>query len=400
MKIKDVDINEIKPYSKNAKQHSKKQIQQVANSIQRFGFVQPLVIDKNKEIIIGHCRYESAKLLEMQTVPCVSVENLSEKEIQALRLADNRLNESEWDMNLVIEELKELDLDLVNLTGFDTDLLIEPDEKDDVIPENVPVRSKLGDLYELGQHRVLCGDSTQQEAVLRLMDGKKADIVVTDPPYGMNLETDYTIRNSKPTAGYNGLGVKYGTRGKYSKVIGDDKPYSPEHIFRDFDYCKDIFLWGGDYYSERIPNIHEGSWYVWDKRVGIEEIKFTASEFEMCWSKKKHLREIIRERWFGAHGTQNQDQKRRSHPTQKPLGVNEFFIKKFTKEQGIVVDLFLGTGSCLIASEKIKRICYGMELDPKYVDVIVQRYVDYTGNENIKLNGKEIKWKRSQKARN
>jgi len=383
-----MDISLIKPYQKNAKKHDKKQIKQVADSIKEFGFNQPLVVDKDNTVIVGHGRLEAAKLLRLTDVPVITVD-LTEEQAKAYRLADNKLNESEWDMGLAIEELKGLSDEMFELTGFDKDLLIEPDEKDDEIPENAPPVAKLGDIWALGRHRLMCGDSTSKEAVERLMGGVLADLVVTDPPYGMNLETDYTLRNSTHKS-YNGLGTKYGTRGKYSKVIGDDKPYNPEHIFRDFDYCKEIFLWGADYYSEVIPNRMEGSWYSWDKRVGIEDIKFTASEFELCWSKKKHLREILRVRWFGAHGTQTQDVKKRSHPTQKPIEVNTFFIQKFSKENAIIVDLFGGSGSTLIACEKTNRTCYMMELDEKYVSVILQRWADYTGQDPIREDGK--KW--------
>ena len=169
-------ISLIKPYPKNAKKHPVKQIKQVADSIKAFGFNQPLCLDKDNVIIVGHGRYEAAKLLDLKEVPTITLD-LTPEQANAYRLADNKLNESEWDMGLVIEELKLLSAPMLDLTGFDKDLLIEPDAKDDIIPENVPARSKLGDLYELGQHRVLCGDSTQQEAVSRLMDGKKADMV-------------------------------------------------------------------------------------------------------------------------------------------------------------------------------------------------------------------------------
>ena len=135
MDILNIPIEKIKPYSKNAKTHSKKQIEQVANSIQRFGFSQPLVIDKNNEIIIGHCRLEASKKLGLKEVPTLKMENLSDKEVKALRLADNKLNESDWNMDLAIEELKLLDPELLDLTGFDKDLIIESDEKDDVVPE-------------------------------------------------------------------------------------------------------------------------------------------------------------------------------------------------------------------------------------------------------------------------
>src|SRR3989338_3324484 len=168
-----ININEIKTYAKNAKKHSQKQIEQVANSIKEFGFIQPIVIDKNNEIVIGHCRYEASKLLGLKEIPIISVEKLTDEEVKALRLADNKLNESEWDMSLAIEELKGLSEEMFNLTGFDKDLIIEADEKDDIIPENVEPKAKLGDLYKLGNHRVLCGDSTKIEDVERLMDGKK-----------------------------------------------------------------------------------------------------------------------------------------------------------------------------------------------------------------------------------
>src|ERR1035437_126777 len=180
-------IDLIKPYPANAKKHTTKQIKQVANSIAMFGFNQPLVLDKDNGIIVGHGRLEAAKLLGLNDVPTITVD-LTDEQAKAYRLSDNKLNESEWDMSLVIEELKLLSAPMLELTGFDKDLLIEPDAMDDVIPEGVPARSKLGDLYELGQHRVLCGDSTQPEAVLRLMDGKKADMVFTAPPYGVKYD--------------------------------------------------------------------------------------------------------------------------------------------------------------------------------------------------------------------
>ena len=160
-------IENIKPYEKNAKKHPKKQVEQIAKSIKEFGFNQPIVIDKKGVIIVGHGRYEAAKLLGLSDVPVIEVE-LTEEQAKAYRLADNKLNESEWEMDLVIEELKGLSEEMLDLTGFDKDLIIEPDDKDDEVPE-VPEepKSKLGDLYELGNHRVLCGDATKKEDVER-----------------------------------------------------------------------------------------------------------------------------------------------------------------------------------------------------------------------------------------
>lgn len=196
-----MNITLIKPYEKNAKKHPKKQIQQVANSIKEFGFNQPIVVDQDNIIIVGHGRYEASKLLGLVDVPVITV-NLTKAQASAYRLADNKLNESEWDMGLVIEELKELSDEMFDLTGFDKDLLITPDENDDDIPEDVPARIKLGDLVELGDHRILCADSTKPETFVKLMSGKKADMVFTDPPYnvdykGSGKKTSDGIMNDK-----------------------------------------------------------------------------------------------------------------------------------------------------------------------------------------------------------
>src|SRR3990167_7528469 len=187
MQVIDKKIGEVIPYKKNAKKHTEMQIKQVAESIRNFGFNQPIVVDKKGVVIVGHARLEAAKLLGLRDVPVIKV-SLSEQQANAYRLADNKLNESDWDMDLAIGELKELSEEMLNLTGFDRDLLIELDERDDVVPTDAPTRAKLGDIWALGSHRVMCGDATKKEDVEKLMDGKKADMVFTDPPYGVSYE--------------------------------------------------------------------------------------------------------------------------------------------------------------------------------------------------------------------
>jgi len=390
--LQEMKISKIKPYIYNAKKHTKKQIEQVAASIREFGFNQPIVLDKKNFIIVGHGRYEAAKLLELKDVPTIVVD-LTEEQANAYRLADNKLNESEWDMKLVIDELKTLSLPMLELTGFDKDLLISPDAKDDIIPENVPARSKLGDLYELGSHRVLAGDSTQQEAVSRLMDGKKADMVFTDPPYGMNLDTDYISQ-------YKGESKKALTDNlvarKYEKIVGDDKPFDAKLFIDLFSYCKEQFWFGADYYMRTIED--NGSWIVWDKTGGHESLDNVgfASNFELCWSRKKHKRDIAR---ITRKGIAGHNDGKRVHPTMKPIALCCWFVQKFSKENELIVDLFLGSGSTLIACEKTGRICYGMELDPKYCDVIVQRYVDFVEGAKVIRNGMiDTSWKQSLKT--
>ena len=267
---------------------------------------------------------------------------------------------------------------MLEITGFDKDLIIEPDEKDDEVPETPEEpQSKIGDLYELGNHRVLCGDSTKIEDVERLMDGKKADMVFTDPPYGMNLDTDYSGMSDRSK--------------KHDKVIGDDEPYDPTPLFDMFGYCKEILLFGADYYLPRIPDWHNGCWLIWDKRVSENYDKVIGSSYEVLWSKKPRRKEILRFEYVSWKSRMADGKK--THPTMKPVGLLSKVITWLDK-QGIVVDVFLGSGSTLIASEKTGRRCFGVELDPKYIDVIVERYVDYTGNNKIKKNGQEVIWQK------
>lgn len=366
-------LTDIKPYPKNAKQHPKKQVGQIAASIKEFGFNQPIVVDKNNVIIVGHGRYEAAKLLGLTDVPVVQVD-LTEEQAKAYRLADNKLNESDWDMDLVIEELKELSEPMQELTGFDRDLLIEPDEKDDEVPP-VPEtpKSKLGDIYQLGAHRVMCGDSTKLEDVDKLMDGKKADMVFTDPPYGM------TVVKSKKVGADFGVAKK----GIYADVIGGDTTQTAQEFYNSciaLGYNRFI-IWGGNYFVRFLP--FSTGWIIWDKR-GDTGIKNTFADGEMAWTNMQKQVRIYKQLWNGM--IREGEHEKRVHPTQKPVMTLEKILVDFTNEADAIFDGFLGSGSTLIAAEKTGRICYGMELDPKYVDVIIKRYEDYTGNKAEKVS--------------
>ncbi len=383
-------IQDIKPYPKNAKKHEKAQVKQIAASIKEFGFNQPIVLDKDNVIIVGHGRLEAAKLLGLDDVPTLTVD-LNEEQAKAYRLADNKLNESDWDMKLVVDELKGLSTEMIDLTGFDKDLIIEPDEKDDEVPETPEEpRSKLGDLYELGQHRVLCGDSCELEPISALMGQAKADMVFTDPPYNIAYEGGSKkremIKNDEVVDFYDFLLKAYSSFALSMKLgasiyvcHADSERINFTKAFKDAGfYLSSVVIWAKnnatfgrqDYFWKHEPILYgwrEGGAHTW-------------------------------------HGDNKQDtiwnvdrpSKSDAHPTMKPIALIEKAILNSSKADDIVLDLFLGSGSTLIASEKTGRICYGMELDPKYVDVIVQRYVDYTGNENIKLNGKDIVWEKTQ----
>lgn len=395
---------QVKPYAKNAKKHPQKQVEQIANSIKRFGWQQPIVVDENHVIIVGHGRWEAYQKHkdsmdepwitdnEGKTISGKQGRKLTPEEVNAYRLADNKLNESEWDMDLAIEELKTLDADLVELTGFDTDLLIEPDEADDEIPD-VPEepQSKLGDLYELGKHRVLCGDSTKIEDVERLMDGKKADMVFTDPPY--KIQTEGGTRSD--------ISKSLQKQGKSIEFIADFNPTDflntlpfffdgsmNAYVFCNKELLPDYLVWARDCgYSFNV--------LVWKKPNAIPIGDSHRPDIEYLL--------LFRKNAIWNNGLSNivnysrlieSPRETGLHPTMKPVGIitNQLLIS--SHDGSAVVDAFLGSGSTLIASEKTGRICYGMELDPKYVDVIVQRYVDYTGNTEVIKNGEKITWQK------
>jgi len=318
----------------------------------------------------------------------------ADNKAQAKRLA---LQASSQHGQITKESLEEftIDLDLqpLDFEMFDLGLgelelepidIEEPHEgltDEDAVPEEpVEPRTKLGDVWLCGNHRVMCGDSTSIDAVEKLMAGKKADMVFTDPPYGMSLNTDYSGLNTTQDT----FGKKESK--KYSKVIGDNEKFNPRFILDFFNYCQEIFLWGADYYAELIQERESGSWVVWDKRSNddVEETKLDkmiGSAFELCWSKYNHQRLMARVKYSGLFGTETQDAKKRVHPTQKPIQLAEFFFTHWGKDKNLVIDLFGGSGSTLIACEKTNRNCYTMELDEKYVDVIVNRWQQFTGKQ-------------------
>ena len=330
-------------------------------------------------IIAGNMRYEAAKAVGLKEVPTFLIENLTGEKEKEIIIRDNVQN-GEWDMDLLSA------WDDLPLTDWGVDLpedWLAPDggagglTDPDAIPEPPKVAiTKLGDIWLCGKHRVMCGDSTKAEDVERLMDGVKADMVFTDPPYGISLDVNTDVSNRSTPK------FKKPNQKNYTQIIGDDADYDPAHIFRDFGYCKEIFIWGADYYAERIEKRNEGCFFVWDKRQESSD-SMIGSCFELCWSKQKHKREVVRVLWCGLLGTESQDVRNRIHPTQKPIQLCSWFIEKFSKEDDVIADLFGGSGSTLIAAEQTGRTAYLMEIDPLHVDVTVQRWEDYTGGKAV-----------------
>jgi DNA modification methylase len=390
MQIKEVAVDKLIPYAKNSRTHSPEQVAQIAASIKEFGFRNPILVD-GVGIIAGHGRLMAAQKLNLDKVPTIDCSDMTESQKKAYIIADNKLAmNAGWDNEFLTLELKDLEdegFDLT-LTGFDDkelDQLLAPEIEEgltdeDAVPETpIEPKTKLGDIYILGNHRLMCGDSTSIDAVDKLMNGNKADMVFTDPPYGMFLNADYSDMDSKFKGSKGG--------NKYDQVIGDNDDFSPELIntvFACFDYCKEIFLWGADYYAEHLPNKNNGSWVVWDKRGDESADKMYGSTFELCWSKARHKRMMARVKWAGIFGMEKEHDKKRVHPTQKPVELVAWFFDYFSlKDKKNVVDLYGGSGSTLIASEKVGKNAFVMELDPKYCDVIVKRWEDFTGKKAV-----------------
>jgi len=397
MQIEQIPLKELTPYTRNSRTHSEEQITQVVASIVEYGWTNPVLIDDSGMIIAGHGRTMAAARLKMTEVPCIRLSNLSENQKRAYIIADNQIAlNAGWDEALLHEELEalkieEYDLQLLGFSDAELDDLLTDTEEEVVelpIPEPpVNPTTKLGEIYQLGNHRLMCGDSTSIDAVERLMDGRKADMVFTDPPYGMFLDADYSAMGASGS-------MTNKTGNKYDNVIGDHEDFNPDfinNVFKCFDYCKEIFLWGADYYSEYLVDKNNGSWVVWDKRANdIDDIeadessdKMYGSCFELCWSRNRHKRDIARVKWAGIFGTSKEFDKKRVHPTQKPTLLAEWFFDRWGANNDLVVDIYLGSGSTLIAAENKNRKCYGMELDPKYVDVIIKRWQEYTGKKAI-----------------
>ena len=399
MKIEEIEIWKLIPYEFNNKIHDETQINRIANSIKEFWFLQPVVIDKNNIIIVWHGRVEGAKKLGLKKVPCIRAENLTETQIKKYRILDNKLNESAWDVDALKVELDELwDLNVwdIELKPDDLfgDILVndEEDEDPEVKEDDAPKansKAKIlggGELFILWNHRLICGDATKIEDIETLIDWKKMDIVYTDPPYWMFLDTDYSSMKSKL--------FKWKTWWKtYNKVKWDNEDFKPElieTIFDNFPDAKEVFIWGADYYPELLRWYKEWNFIIWDKRIEESTDKWWGSTFEIAWSKTKHKKEIARVKWFWLFWMEQEDTDKRVHPTQKPTKLAWWFLKKYSNEWDNVVDLYWWSWSTMIACEQLKRNCFMMELDPIYCEVIIKRFHQFNPEAEIKCLNRNL----------
>jgi len=367
MQIEQIGIATLIPFAKNSRTHDDAQVAQIAASIREFGFTNPVLIDEANGIIAGHGRVLAARKLKLSEVPCIRLSHLSESQKRAYVIADNKLAlNAGWDevmLKLELADLKALDFDL-DLTGFSADEidallaekgtegLTDPDETPE--PPVEPV-TRLGDVWVCGQHRVMCGSATVETDIAILMQGASPDLIHTDPPYGMNAVTKSSV-----------LKERYKT-----DIKGDDNADTAKDAFRliygMYPDAKHIW-WGANYYCSALPDSE--CWLVWDKNNGNSD----QTDCELAWA---NFRSVVRQ------FTQASEKTNRVHPTQKPVALMEWIIKRFKVSASSIADFFGGSGSTLIAAEKNQIVGYIMELDPKYVDVIVKRWEEFTGQKAV-----------------
>lgn len=374
MEVLALPIGELVFDPSNARKHSPKNLDAIKGSLLKFGQQKPIVIDKNNIVIAGNGTLEAAKSLGWETINVVKTD-LDGSNATAFAIADNRTGElAEWNDDALKRTLEALNaegfaLDAIGFTDEDLAQWVKPAEviagcDEDEVPEHVEPKTKPGDLYQLGDHRLLCGDSTNIQHVERLMDGKKADMVFTDPPYGIDVVG---------SDGNIGGGTRNAPTTKFKKIIGDDKEFECMFLLALADKT---ILFGGNYFAHALPK--SGRWMVWQKKPF--DADRTLSDCELIWTNLPGVMvKSYQHVWDGyfRSGTKKDELNTRVHPTQKPVALLERMLNDLGEHN--VLDPFLGSGSTLIACEKTKRKCYGMEIDPHYCDVIVARWEKYTG---------------------
>jgi len=373
MEIKTVKINELKPHPKNPRVHPDSAIDKLVRSIKEFGWTNPILVSADGYILAGHARIKAAEKAGISEVPVIYLP-LEGAKAEAYLIADNRLqDETDWDLPKLKDLLQELDtgeFDL-ELTGFDMgeieDLMTQFHVLEEIIEDEVPEPpeepiTKPGDLWILGRHRLLCGDATKDYNIL--IDNKDIKLLFTDPPYGVS------VVGSNGSIG-KGCLAKEGT---YRPVIGDDTYFNPTYLL---NIGEKQIIWGANYFHDKLPL--GTRWLVWDKE---RPDGTTFSDCELAWTSIEGV--AVKKYKCTWHGMIREgESEKRVHPTQKPLKLCCEIIKDYTDENDIVLDLFGGSGSTLIACEQLNRTCYMMEIDSVYCDVIVKRWENLTGQKAV-----------------
>lgn len=396
-------LDTLTEYPNNPRHHDTKQLIKIQNSIEKFGFINPILVDEHNEIIAGHARLAAARLAHLPQVPVIRLEHLSTAQKKAYRIADNKLAElGTWsveNLQLEFQELEKLDLDFsLGITGFDMgdiDLILEGKEaKADPKANNIPfipdneVVTREGDIWILGEHRIICGNSLQKETLSQLMEDKKADMVFTDPPYNVKINGHVcgagNVQHKEFKFASGEMTVEEFTqflKTSFELLCMFSKDGSLHYICMDWRHIKEIMT-AADVYDQ-FKNL-----CVWRKdNAGMGS--FYRSQHELIFMFKHGKEPHINNVELGIHGRYRTNvwnyagvntpsaenaEKRAMHPTVKPVELIKDAILDASNRGGVVLDTFLGSGSTLIAAEKAGRICYGVELEPKYVDTAIRRY--------------------------
>ena len=377
LKFETWPIERLIEYARNPRKNDHA-VDKIAGAIKEFGFRIPVVAKSDGLVVDGHLRLKAAKKLGLTEVPVILADDMTDTQIKAFRISVNRMAEfAEWDNEMLALELGEIgdlgfDLDLTGFTADEIDTLMPVEvvpglTDEDAVPEapEQPV-TVLGDVWVLGKHRVMCGDSTSIDAVDKLMDGQKADMVFTDPPYGMNAVSK---------DGKVGGSTKNAKAKTYRPVLGDEDTTVARDacaLLLSMQIPK-MIVWGGNYFTDFLTPTP--CWIVWDKQ---RPEGLTFADGEMAWTNMTTPLKFIRHKWDGYHRASERNEDR-VHPTQKPAFLAQWCFDEYGKPDDVVVDLFGGSGSTLIAAEKTCRHARLMVLDPKYVDVIIKRWQDFTG---------------------
>lgn len=429
MQITYKSTKDIKAYEKNAKKHPKEQVEYIANSITEFGFKIPIIIDSNNVIVAGHGRLLAAKKLGLKEVPCIIADDLTPEQIKAFRLADNKVAESDWDNDLLGEELLDLK-DLFNMEQFgfeeadfnieDDDVEAEEDYYEPELPKNP--KAKRGDIYQLGNHRLMCGDCTDEADVEKLTGGEEMDMCITDPPYNVNYgdkaemlgeydkghrNTDHILNDNMDSQSFYNFLYDF-----YTQMLRSLKPGGAFYIWHaesegiNFRVAlqdaggqlRQCLIWNKnalvlsrrDYHWKHEPCLYgwkdgAGHYFiddrsqttVWEDKIDVD--KLTKDEM------KEILKDIFEDKVSTTVMNEAKPTCNDLHPTMKPIKLMARLIKNSSKRGENVIDFFGGSGSTLIACEQLERKCYMMELSEEYVDVIIDRWEQLTGEKAIKI---------------
>lgn len=417
MNIIEKKISDISPYENNPRKNDAA-VKYVAESIKQFGFKVPIVIDRDGIIVAGHTRYKAAKKLNLEQVPCIVADDLTDEQVKAFRLADNKVAEkAEWDFDLLEEELQDLiGFDMSDF-GFETEdeeeeeLEAEEDGYDEEVPEEP--KAKLGDIYRLGDHILMCGDSTSSKDVEKLMGGEKADLIVTDPPYnvaiknskGMTIENDdmestqflefltSCFENAEQSLKPGGaFYIWYASREhiNFERALNN----AGLQVRQQLIWNKNSFILGRqDYHWKHEPCLYgwkdgEAHYFI-DDRTQSTVIEDKGIDIKKL--KKEEMVQLLEEFLSDKRSTTIINEEKPSandlHPTMKPVKLIARLIKNSSRQNETVLDLFGGSGTTLITCEQLNRKCRMMEFDPRYADVIIDRWEQFTGEKAVLLNG-------------